>query len=94
MYMQMIFIDSNNDARLTGIGAEYDSYESMLMAFEALRLKDVGVDNGDFILDLHDDNDDLLESIAISAESYTDITGMPVLSEAEYIAIDEKLNHE
>ena len=93
-YMTMIFIDSNNHARLTDVGAEFESDAATVAAFESARSLDIGVEKADFILDLCADNDDIIDSIAVSAESYTEITGEPVLSEDEYIAIDDKLNAE
>lgn len=89
-YMEMIFIDSTDNARRTGVGAEFESDEATTEAFESVRCHDVGVENGAFILDLHEDNGDIVDSIAVSTESFTQITGERVLSEAEYIAYDEK----
>ena len=94
MYMQMIYVDSENLARLTGVGAEFDKPQATWAAFESLRKLEVDPKDCDFICDLHEDEGDLIDSIAISSESYTQITGEKVLSEAEYLEIDKNLNTE
>ncbi len=91
-YMEMIFIDSENQARLTGVGAEFKTDKLTVNAFESARHFDIGMKECDFILDLHEDNGDLIDSIGVSAGSFAQIAGEPVLSEAQYIAIDNKEN--
>ena len=89
-YMEMMFIDSSNNARLTGVGVEFQSDVDTTKAFEQARCHDVGKDAGTFILDLCEENGDIVDSIAVSADSFSEITGKQVLSEAEYIAYDER----
>jgi len=39
---------------------------------------------------LHEFNGDILDTITVSVKGFTEITGEPVLSESEYMAIDRK----
>ena len=89
-YMEMMFIDSRNNARLTGVGAEFKSDADTTKEFEQLRCHDIGIDAGAFILDLCEESGEIVDSIAVSAESFSEITGENVLSEVEYIAYDER----
>lgn len=89
-YMEMVFIDSDGNARQTGVGAEFESDEATTAAFESVRQDTADIKTAPFLLDLHDGDGDIIDTIPISAETYAAVTGEPVLSEAEYIAIDEQ----
>ena len=89
-YMEMIFIDAEGNARKTGVGAEFESDRATTEAFESVRASASDIKTAPFLLDLHEDNGDLIDTIPISAETFAAVTGEPVLSDAEYIAVDEQ----
>ena len=88
--MEMIYIDFEDCGRRTNVGAEFETKYQTKRAFESLRNSKVEIDKADFICDLYEENGDLIDSIGINAVTFNAITGEPVLSEAEYISIDEK----
>ena len=87
-YMQMIYIDSDGDARHTGVGAAMTTNAATRKAFLSLRPLGVHVDQAAFLCDYHDRRGDLVDTIAIRREDFTRITGEPVKSDAEYRRID------
>lgn len=88
MYMKAIFVNENGDGYQTGVGADFGSEQATKEAFDSLKPEAMDGSDAPFIIDLWDSNGDLLESIGISAELYTQVTGEPVLSEEEYQKID------
>lgn len=87
-YMQMIYIDSDGDARQTGVGAAMETNAATRKAFNALRPLAAPFDQAAFLCDYHDRNGDLVDTIAIRRDDFTRITGEPVKSDAEYRRID------
>jgi hypothetical protein len=86
--MEMIYIDSDRQARKTGVGAIMDTPEQTWSAFRSARRLEVPMEDAAFLLDYYNRKGDLSDTIAISREAYTRITGEPVLSEQEYREID------
>lgn len=89
-YMQMIYIDTAGNARHTGVGAAMKTDAETRSAFEAVRPRSVAFDKAAFLLDLHDGNGDLVDTLAISKEDFPGITGEAVKSDADYRRIDEQ----
>lgn len=87
--MEMIYIDSDRQARKTGCGAIMDTPEQTWAAFRSVRRHEVPIEEADFLLDYYNRRGDLSDTIAISGRTFTKITGHRVLSEAEYRAIDK-----
>ena len=91
-YMEMIYIDSQDNARLTGVGAEFKTDDETVRAFESVRSRNTDISEADFLLDLHEDNGDLVDSIPISKETFTSVSGEPFLGEQHYIDHDKRMN--
>lgn len=89
-YIEAIYVDKNGNGYQTRVGAEWESDAKTTEAFESIRSRTADIKSAPFILDLHEENGDIVDSIAVTAQDYSRITGEPVLSEAEYIAIDDK----
>lgn len=86
--MEMIFIDSDGQARKTGVGAVMDTPEETWRDFRSRKHLDVGFENADFILDYYNRDGDLSDSIGIKRQDFERITGEKALSESEYREID------
>jgi hypothetical protein len=86
--MEMIYIDTDGQARKAGVGAIMDTPLQTWQAFRSAKVLEVAISDADFILDYYNRNGDLSESIALSSSAYTQITGEPVLSDSEYRKID------
>ncbi len=65
-------------------------HEQLDYARKAAEAAGVNIKNAPFLLDLREENGDIIDTIGISAEMYTRITGEPVLSAEEYREIDTK----
>lgn len=87
-YMELIFIDSEHQARKTRVGAEYDTDYLTLLAFRSTKRLAVPIETAQFILDYYDTNEDLVDSVALSAEGFRFVTGQEPLTEADYLRID------
>ena len=91
MFMEMIYIDDNGNVRSTGVGAMMESDVATTAAFESVRASEVDIKDAKFILDLCEDNGDIVDSIAITTSTFTQVTGNAVRSDTEYIDYDETL---
>lgn len=87
-YMEAIYLGSSGDGYKAGVSAEFATDTDTTEAFESARCHDIDINEAEFIIDLHEDNGDIVDTIGVSAESYTQITGEPALTEAEYKDID------
>lgn len=89
-YMEMIYIDSEDQARQTNVRAAMESNEATWKAFRSAKQLDVPAGEAKFLLDYYNRNGDLADTIGLSEASYKRITGHPVLSDAEYREIDRE----
>lgn len=89
MYMKAIYLGESGDGLQTGIGAEFETPEETKAAFESIRPHEKDIEKATFIIDLHDENHDIVDTIGINGKSYTQITGQPVLTAEEYAQIDK-----
>lgn len=92
-YIEAIFHDRAGDALLrTGVGAAGKDEAETRALFEAARRFGLGGDDpeGVFLLDLHSDDDSLLDTLCISRDAYTMITGHDVLTVEEYERTDRE----
>jgi len=87
-YIEMIYLGKSGDGHKTGVGVEFETNDATTKAFEQSRCHDMDINEALFIMDLHEDDETMVDSIAVSAKSFTEITGEPVLSEAEYAEFD------
>ena len=90
MYIEMIFIDADDQARKTGVGAEFETAEETKKAFESIRPEAVDIKVADFLCDLHaSDTGELVDTIPISKETFESVTGNKALSNDEYVQFDQ-----
>ena len=90
-YMEVIYLGESGDGYKIGMGAEFKASAATSKAFESARCHDMGSsEQAEFLIDLHEFNGDILDTITVSVKGFTEITGEPVLSESEYMAIDRK----
>lgn len=88
MYMTAIFLGSGNDGFQTGIGCECDTTKETLSYFESLRKQSEDISTAAFIIDLKNQDGEILDSIGVSADTYSTVSGQPAFSEAVYRQID------
>jgi len=88
--MEMIYIDSDGDARKTNVGAAMESNAATWKAFNMARRFDVGCKKAQFILDYYNRKGDLADTIGLDAAGFVAISGEHPKSEAEYRQIDEE----
>lgn len=87
-YMEMIYIDSDNHARMTNVRAAMGSNSETWAAFQSAKKHEVEAENAQFLLDYYNRNGDLAETICLSARGFSHISGERVLTDAEYREID------
>lgn len=88
--MRMIYLDSDDQARQTGVGAVFDTNAETWAAFLSAKRLDIGHVRADFLLDYYNRNGDLSDTIGLSRASFEQITQERAKSEIEYRAIDER----
>ena len=86
----MIYIDTERNARHTNVGAAMETPRQTWAGFRSYRKFAVPFEEAAFLLDYHDRHGDLVDTIAIDRTTYARISGEPVLSDAEYRAIDDR----
>lgn len=87
-YMEMIYIDTDDQARHTNVGAALGSNAATWRAFRSYRHFDVGKDRAKFLLDYHNAKGDLAETICLDAKGFTEISGEKPKTDAAYRQID------
>lgn len=87
-YMQMIFIDSDDLARHTNVGAAMDSNKATWAAFNSYRHLEVERDQATFLLDYYNAKGDLSDTIRLDATGFSAVTGEKPKTEAAYHRID------
>lgn len=88
-YMQMIYIDTDDQARQTGVGAAMHSNAATWAAFQSYRKFEVSKDRARFLLDYHNGKGDLGDTILLDEGGFVAISGEKVKTDAEYRKIDE-----
>lgn len=88
--MQMIYIDSDGNARHTGVGVAMDTSAKTWAAFNALRRFGVDFGHAHFLCDYHNAKGDLVDTIAIRKSDFVRITRETVKSESYYRRYDQQ----
>ena len=88
--MQVIYIDKEELARRTGVGAALETDRETIAAFYSIPAG--CAETSPFIIDLVDDDGDIIDNRSVSAETFRAVTGEPILSDAEYVAYDGYFN--
>jgi hypothetical protein len=82
-------IDCRGVGHKTGKGAAWATEDEARMHFEHARtFLEVPKDRAEFLLDLHNGNDDLIDTVLLDAAGFKAITGEEPLSPEEYAAYD------
>ncbi|WP_441235614.1 hypothetical protein [Bradyrhizobium sp. 930_D9_N1_4] len=86
--MELIYIDSDEQACQTNLRKSCDTNAITLATFRAYRRYGVPFDQARFLLDYHNAKGDLSDTIAISADGFKAITGEHPKTDEEYRKID------
>lgn len=87
-YLDTIYLTKKGDGYKTRVGCQAETDALTTALFESARPLAMDADTADFLLDLHEDDGTIVDTIALSADAFTQITGEPVLTEDEYQKID------
>ncbi len=87
-YMEMIYIDTDDQARHTDVSAAADSNRATWAAFQSYRHLDVGSERAQFLLDYHNAKGDLASTIYLDAKGFTAVSGENPKTDTAYRKID------
>lgn len=86
-YLSMTFVDPNRDARMVNL--EYRGADARVK-FEQCRHLDVeDKERFTFLLDLHDEDGDMIDTICLDDEGFAVVTGKKPEPPEHYIAFDQ-----
>lgn len=89
LYLEVTFIDSDNQARKTPHGAMGKDDEETKALFEANRPFEADSETCDFLLDLKEsDQSIIVDTICLNSDRVAFLIGEPVKSETEYRQFD------
>lgn len=88
--MEMIYIDSTDQGRQTGVGAVFDTPAETWRAFNSARRLAVPSDKATFLLDYYNRKGELANTICLSRSGFEKITGEKAKSDAAYRKLDRK----
>lgn len=89
-YMEMIYIDDDDNARQTNVRAAFPTNAETWAQFRACRAFEVSKDRARFLLDYHNSKGNLADTILLDAPSFEAITNERAKSDAEYREIDKE----
>lgn len=89
-FMEIIYIDSDDQARMTNLATSARSNAETLATFRSYRKYGVDIKVARFLLDYHNAKGDLSDTIAIDAAGFAVITGQRPKSDADYRKIDDQ----
>lgn len=87
-FMELIFIDSEDLARKTGLARQGNTDAETWAEFQSYRRFDVDIKQAKFLLDYHNRKGDFSDTIALDAGGFTAITGQAPKTDAAYRKID------
>lgn len=88
--LEIIYIDSDEQARHTNMGLAFDTEAAARAEFEKCRAFEVDKSAATFLLDYHDGNEDLVDTIPLDDIGFVAITGTKKLSDVQYRKIDRE----
>lgn len=88
-YVEIIYIDSNEDARKTGMGAVGATWEETRRCFNVACSQQCDIESAEFLCDLHDTDGDIIETVGLTRSAVEWITGETAKSDDEYVAYDK-----
>lgn len=87
-WMEMIYIDKENNARKTGVGAKMETQAKTWAAFNSARRLEVPSDKAEFLLDYYNRFGNLCDTILLSRAGFEEISREVAKSDDEYRKID------
>jgi hypothetical protein len=87
-FMELIYIDSEDLARQTGLSRAGETDAETWAEFQSYRRYAVDIKQAKFLLDYHNSKGDLGTTIPIDAGGFTAITGQKPKTDAEYRKLD------
>jgi len=91
-YMECFYIDSNGKELQINVTADFEDSDFTTSIFDSYKSHETNIKDAGFIIYLRDPDGDIVDSMPICSESFSMITGEPVLTEKEYIKIDQRCN--
>lgn len=88
-YMEVVYIDSEDMARKTDLGAAMDTAGATWAAFRSYRPLAVDKDRATFLLDYYNRKGDLADTICLDDRGFTAIIGEAPKADEHYVEIDE-----
>lgn len=76
-YLEIIFVGNQKHGVDIGIGAEGETDQWARDEFDRLKKHQVDIQTAPYVLDLHSDDGEIIDSIGISIETFQELTGKP-----------------
>jgi hypothetical protein len=89
-YLQLLYIDADNQARITGMSAPFETNEEMAAALAKAKCLAEQSKTARFLVDFHRGDGDLLDTVAVDRAGFQAITGTAPRTEEEYQLIDAR----
>ena len=87
-FLEIIYLDNDDNARKTDVVAEFDTDEEALEEFNSWRYLSVAKGKARFMLDYYNADGDLTDTLYLDEYGFRTVTGKPVLADSEYQKID------
>jgi hypothetical protein len=87
-FMEMIYIDKEDNARQTGLRRSAETNAATLAEFRRWRLFGVDIKQARFLLDYHNAKGDLSDTIALDEAGFRSVTGLEPGDDEHYQAVD------
>lgn len=88
-HMEMIYLDSGNNARKTGMIHALGTDDETVARFEAHKALEVERNHAKFLLDLYDASGDIIDTIYLDASGFQAVTGEKPKNDAAYRRTDD-----
>jgi hypothetical protein len=89
MRIATLYLGTGDNGFKTNIGAIGETDKETMGLFESAKKISVSVETAVFLMDLYNNDGFIVDTIGLTGEGYTRITGEKVLSESEYREIDK-----
>jgi hypothetical protein len=87
-YMEIIYIDTEDQARKTHLRLSLETDAATWAQFRSYRRYGVNIKHATFLLDYHNRKGDLSDTIALDRYGFEMITGQQPKTDAEYVKLD------
>lgn len=89
-FMEFIYIDSDDNARQTGLRRSADSNAATFAEFRRWKAFEVDYKKARFLLDYHNAKGDLSDTIALDVEGFRAVTGLEPGDDEHYRTVDAR----